>query len=357
MFRLTFTISQLSRQAENRCGTCGTTSSNIHSTGITRGLKVAVVGAAGAVGQPLALLLKMNTQISSLALHDVVPLKGVALDLSHICTSPKVEAFEGTSQLVGALESASIVVMCAGAAAKPKMLLSQELTNNSIIAIDVARAVSIACPNAFLAIITNPLNMLVPIVARVLQEEDAYDPKRLFGVTTLNVVRAKTFLGKTIDVDPLQVSVPVIGGHSPDTMLPVISHSYPVFDRSLTVRETLQNRIHNAEQDLAKALNSEGKSDGSTALAMAYAAAHFVNSLVHALNGRKNIIECAYVQSDVTEAKFFASPVELGPQGITTYLELPNLAQEEECALESLIKKLQKQINAAFRFPIKSKRP
>lgn len=351
MFRLTLKLSQLSRQAENRSGTCST--SNIPNIGRTRGFRVAVVGAAGAVGQPLTLLLKMNTQITSLVLHDVVPLKGVAVDLSHISTSPSVEAFEGMHQLEWALDSASIVVMCAAVPTKPKLSLFQEFSGNSNIAIDVARAVSVACPNAFLAIITNPLNIIVPIVARILKKEDAYDPKRLFGVTALDVVRAKTFLGKIIDVDPMQVSVPVIGGHSPDTILPVISHSYPVFDRSLSVRETLQNRIRNAELDLVQTMTSEGKCERSSALAMAYATAHFVKALLDALNGGKNIIEYAYVQSDVTEAKFFASPVKLGPEGISTYLELPQLAQDEECDFDSLIKRLKIQINTAFRFPIR----
>lgn len=46
--------------------------------------KVALLGAAGGIGQPLALLLKLNEQISELRLYDIANVKGVAADLSHI---------------------------------------------------------------------------------------------------------------------------------------------------------------------------------------------------------------------------------------------------------------------------------
>jgi hypothetical protein len=50
--------------------------------------KVAVMGAAGGIGQPLSLLLKMNKCVTELALYDVAPLvKGVCADLSH-CNTP-----------------------------------------------------------------------------------------------------------------------------------------------------------------------------------------------------------------------------------------------------------------------------
>lgn len=54
-------------------------------------VKVCVVGAAGGIGQPLSLLLKLNTKITALSLYDVVPLvAGVAADVSHINTPAQV---------------------------------------------------------------------------------------------------------------------------------------------------------------------------------------------------------------------------------------------------------------------------
>ena len=52
---------------------------------------MALLGAAGGIGQPLALLLKMNKYISQLNLYDLAPFtKGVAKDLSHCNTPSKV---------------------------------------------------------------------------------------------------------------------------------------------------------------------------------------------------------------------------------------------------------------------------
>jgi hypothetical protein len=52
--------------------------------------KVAVLGAAGGIGQPLSLLLKMNKLVDELALYDIANVAGVAVDLSHCNTPVKV---------------------------------------------------------------------------------------------------------------------------------------------------------------------------------------------------------------------------------------------------------------------------
>ena len=52
---------------------------------------MSLLGAAGGIGQPLGLLLKMNRHISELSLYDLAPFtKGVAKDLSHCNTAAKV---------------------------------------------------------------------------------------------------------------------------------------------------------------------------------------------------------------------------------------------------------------------------
>ena len=52
--------------------------------------KVALLGAAGGIGQPLALLLKMQPYVAELALYDIANTVGVAADLSHCNTSVQV---------------------------------------------------------------------------------------------------------------------------------------------------------------------------------------------------------------------------------------------------------------------------
>ena len=68
--------------------------------------KVAVLGAAGGIGQPLSLLLKLNDRISSLSLFDLVNTPGVGADIGHINTRAKVTGFKGKENLAAALEGA-----------------------------------------------------------------------------------------------------------------------------------------------------------------------------------------------------------------------------------------------------------
>lgn len=61
------------------------------------GYQVAVLGAAGGIGQPLSLLLKMNPLVSSLALYDIANTPGVAADLSH-CNTPAQARLPGRAR-------------------------------------------------------------------------------------------------------------------------------------------------------------------------------------------------------------------------------------------------------------------
>lgn len=75
-------------------------------------------------------------------------------------------------------------------------------------------------------IVSNPVNALVPFAAERLRKHNTFDARRLFGVTTLDVVRAETFLAeKLVTVSELEagMEVNVIGGHSAETMVPLFS--------------------------------------------------------------------------------------------------------------------------------------
>lgn len=86
---------------------------------------------------------------------------------------------------------------------------------------------------------TNPVNSTLPVAAETLKKAGVFDPTRLFGVTTLDVVRASTFAAHALgdNVDPKSFKVPVIGGHSGATILPLFSQAVPPInldDQTLT---------------------------------------------------------------------------------------------------------------------------
>merc|ERR1711916_209972 len=97
------------------------------------GMKVAVLGAAGGIGQALSLLLKTQLPAGSdLALYDVAPVvPGVAVDLSHIPTAVKVTG-HGKDDLAGALTGADVVLIPAGVPRKPGMDRSDLFNINAI---------------------------------------------------------------------------------------------------------------------------------------------------------------------------------------------------------------------------------
>lgn len=73
--------------------------------GFQKNFKVAVAGAAGGIGQPLALLLKQNPLVTRLALYDIAPVTpGVGVDLSHMDTPAKVTGHQGPDQLADAIK-------------------------------------------------------------------------------------------------------------------------------------------------------------------------------------------------------------------------------------------------------------
>ncbi|KAL7744312.1 hypothetical protein ACLKA6_001705 [Drosophila palustris] len=316
------------------------------SVGQQNNYKVTVCGASGGIGQPLSLLLKQNPLVTDLALYDIVHTPGVAADLSHIDTKSKTAGFMGAEQMGDSLKGSDVVVIPAGVPRKPGMTRDDLFNVNAGIIRDISKSIAKNCPKALVAIITNPVNTCVPIAAEILKKAGVYDPKRLFGVSTLDVVRARAFIGHALGVDPQCVEIPVIGGHSGVTILPVLSQSQPLFKGNQDAIEKLTVRIQEAGTEVVKAKAGAG----SATLSMAYAGARFAGSLLKGLNGEKNVIECSYVQSNITEATFFSTPLVLGKNGLQENLGLPKLNDYEKKLLEAAIPELKKNIQKGIDF-------
>ncbi|KAJ4965215.1 hypothetical protein NE237_017064 [Protea cynaroides] len=310
--------------------------------------KVAILGAAGGIGQPLALLIKMSPLVSTLHLYDIANVKGVAADLSHCNTPAQVLDFTGNAELANSLKGVDVVVIPAGVPRKPGMTRDDLFNINANIVKNLVQAVADNCPEAFIHIISNPVNSTVPIAAEVLKQKGVYDPKKLFGVTTLDVVRANTFVAQKKSLKLIDVDVPVIGGHAGITILPLLSKAKPSVSFTDEEVEELTVRIQNAGTEVVEAKAGAG----SATLSMAYAAARFVESSLRALDGDADVYECSFVQSDLTELPFFASRVKLGKKGVEALLssDLQGLTEYEAKALEALKPELKESIEKGVAF-------
>lgn len=315
--------------------------------------KVAILGAAGGIGQPLSLLVKMSPLVSGLNLYDIANVKGVAADLSH-CNSPaQVLDFTGPAELPNSLKGVDVVVIPAGVPRKPGMTRDDLFNINAGIVKNLVEAIADNCPTAFIHIISNPVNSTVPIAAEVLKQKGVYDPKKLFGVTTLDVVRANTFVAQKKNLKLSDVDVPVVGGHAGITILPLLSKTKPPVSFTQQEIEELTVRIQNAGTEVVEAKAGAG----SATLSMAYAAARFVESSLRALDGDLDVYECSYIQSELTELPFFASKIKLGKQGVEAVLPdvLEGLTEYEQKALEALKPELKGSIEKGFTFVNKQK--
>ncbi|XP_045613453.1 malate dehydrogenase, mitochondrial [Procambarus clarkii] len=301
--------------------------------------KVGVMGASGGIGQPLSLLLKNSPLVSELSLYDIVHTPGVAADLSHIDSPAKVTGYVGPDQLAASLKGCEVVVIPAGVPRKPGMTRDDLFNTNASIVANLAKACAENCPKAMICIISNPVNSTVPIAAEVYKKAGV-DASRIFGVTTLDIVRANTFVAELKGLDPTTVNVPVIGGHAGTTIIPLISQATPSVEFPNDQLKALTERIQDAGTEVVKAKAGAG----SATLSMAYAGARFAVSMIRALNGEAGVVECAFIRSNVTEATYFSTPLVLGPNGMEKNLGIGKLTPFEAKLVENAITELKASI-------------
>merc|ERR1740131_165688 len=238
--------------------------------------------------------------------------------------------FVGNEQLEASLEGAEIVVIPAGVPRKPGMTRDDLFNTNASIVANLAKAAAKVCPEAMIAIISNPVNSTVPIASEIFKAAGVYNPNKIFGVTTLDIVRANAFIAEKKGLDPANVNCPVVGGHAGVTIMPLISQCTPAVEFPADQLKALTERIQDAGTEVVKAKAGAG----SATLSMAMAGARFAFSVIRAMNGEEGVIECAYIRSDLTEATYFSTPILLGPNGIAKNLGMGTLSAFEAGLVE-----------------------
>lgn len=278
-------------------------------------MKVVVLGAAGGIGQPLSLLLKLSPHVTQLALYDVVHAPGVGADLAHIDTNTHVSAYIGEDQLPLALADADCVLVPAGVARKPGMTRGDLFNINASICASLALAIATHCPNALTMVISNPVNSTTAIFKQIFIKQGTYNPHKLLGVTNLDHVRANCFVAEQTKTPAQQLNVVVVGGHSGHSIVPLVSqYNFPD-----EVREALVKRVQYGGDEVVAAKQGSG----SATLSMAYAALNFFNNVVTGQTASAYVdISMGIPGSDVLEKflrekvgmeevpKFFSTPVQ-----------------------------------------------
>ncbi|XP_044271068.1 malate dehydrogenase, mitochondrial-like [Tribolium madens] len=312
----------------------------LHYSSSSTTMKVTILGAAGNTGKSMSLMLKQSPFIDELCLYDTQSLEGFTNDLNYVDTKCRVTSYFGNKDIHKALTKSNIIVILSCFRHTTEAQNYANLFDrNAPIVKDLATRIAKFAPKSTVAIGVEPINSMVPMFSEIMKKYGHYNPYTIFGITTVDVVRTNKFVAEILGLEPECVMVPVVGGHSEKTIVPVLSKATPCNDLTNEELEDVTISVRKANENLHKV-----RSDGAY-LCNAFSISRFVISLVKAARGQNDVVECTYVKSNVhPQLKYMVSPVLLGPGGVAKNLGLPELSDYETCLLENAIPILAEEI-------------
>ena len=183
--------------------------------------KIALIG-AGQIGGTLALLAAQK-ELGDVVLFDIaegVP-PGKALDLAQAGPVEGFNAALSGGSDYAAIEGADVVIVTAGIPRKPGMSRDDLIATNANVIKSVGENIKKYAPDAFVIVITNPLDAMV----WAMQKVTGLDPKKVVGMAgVLDSARFRYFLAEEFKVSVEDVTAFVLGGHG-DTMVPLVRYS------------------------------------------------------------------------------------------------------------------------------------
>jgi len=240
-----------------------------------------------------------------------------------------------------ALTGCDLVLIPAGVPRKPGQDRKDLLNINANIAKGTVEAVAKFAPNAVVGLIVNPVNSVVPAMCE-LWKKKGLDPRKIVGISTLDVVRANKFVQ---EITGKAAEVPVIGGHAGTTILPLFSQDSTAATIKSELIPDLDRRVQDAGTEVVKAKNGKG----SATLSMAYAGARLGKAVLRGLAGM-DTVECAYVESNITSLPYFATKVTFGKEGVKKVHPIGKLSKHEQARLDAMMPTLKEEIDAGLEY-------
>jgi malate dehydrogenase len=302
--------------------------------------KITVVG-AGFVGSTCAhwAAAKELGDVVLVDINDGVA-KGKALDLYE--ASP-VESFD--SRIIGTADykdtkDSDIVIITAGIPRKPGMSRDDLLTTNSKIMKDVCQGVKQHSPNAFVIVVSNPLDAM----AFVAKQELGFPRGRVIGMAgVLDTARYRTFISEALNISVKDVSALVLGGHG-DTMVPLPRYTMvggiPLTELMPQDQiDKIVDRTRNGGAEIVGLLKT-----GSAYYAPAASAVQMAEAI---LKDQKRVLPCAAMLEGEYGVKglFVGVPCLIGGNGIEKVIEL-KLNETEKKMMDHSIKAVTELVEA-----------
>jgi malate dehydrogenase len=297
--------------------------------------KISVVG-AGNVGATVAQLIAYK-ELGDVVMVDIIEglPQGKALDLLE---AGPVEGYD--SQVTGAnnyeaTANSHIVVITAGIARKPGMSRSDLITTNANIVRAVTEQVIKYSPEAYLIVVSNPLDAMVHLAKHV----SGFPKNRVVGQAgVLDSTRFRTFIAQELNVSVEDTQAFVLGGHG-DTMVPLPRYStvagIPI--THLLPQETIDRLVQRTRDGGGEIVNL--LKTGSAFYAPGAAVVQMVEAIV---KDKKRVLPCtAYMEGEYGLRNiYFGVPVKLGAGGVEQIIEI-ELTADERAALQASAKEVE----------------
>jgi len=304
--------------------------------------KIALIG-AGNIGGELAALVARK-ELGDVVLFDIPEKEGVAkgkaLDLEQNGAVLGHDAGIKGSSSWDDCAGADVVIVTAGVPRKPGMSRDDLLTINLKIIRNVAENVKTKCPNAFVIVISNPLDAMVYEMKKV----TGFPAQRVVGMAgVLDAGRFQLFLAREVGASVKDVRAMVLGGHG-DTMVPVTSYCtiYGVPVTQLIAADKLQaivDRTRNGGGEIVKLMGTSAYyAPASAAVVMAEAF----------LKDQKRIVPAAaYLDGEYGYKDLYMGvPVVLGAKGVERVVTV-NLTADEKAMLDKSASAVRELIEAS----------
>jgi malate dehydrogenase len=303
--------------------------------------KVTIVG-AGMVGHSTAHWLAVD-RVGDLVLVDIVQNlpQGKALDLQQAMPIRGVDVSIVGSNGYEETAGSDVVVIIAGIARKPGMTREQLIDTNAGIVRSVVESVIAHSPDAYLVVVTNPLDAMTYLTYKV----SGFPRHRVVGESgALDSTRFRTFIANDLGISVDDVHAMVIGAHTDKDMVPLprfatVGGGVPL-SRLLPAEriEAIVARTRRGGAEITELMGS------SAFFAPGAAIAQMVEAIVR---DRKRLIPCSvYLDGEYGERDVcIGVPVLLGAGGVEQVIELP-LDASEQGAFRSSVAAVREQLEA-----------
>lgn len=304
-----------------------------------RSYQVSVMGGTSEIGQVISLMLRTEPSVTSLVVHDMREnTPGLVLDLSHIPVNSRLMGYCGNSTIDRALKDSDLVLFVGGVIKSPAVTNEAWFEANTTFINNVAGRVGKMSKMPFVGIVTEPINVIVPMAAEIMRCHGAFDPKKLFGITTIDWIRAQTLYATDHKIPPKTCFVPVIGGHSEKTIIPLLSHSRPTMDMRDSEIMQFTRKIQECDAEV-----SQAKHGLSSTMSIAYSVVMFVREIFRALNGQRVKVN-AYVENNDFGTSYFSGLVDVDKDGMKGMQRFTKISEYECNLLEKATEQLRKDV-------------